>query len=1082
MLNRIRRLVSRSGAVAAITFLALPAISSAQTATVQGRVTDPSGGVVPAARVSAKNVSSGVAVSTVTNDQGTYNIPFLQPGDYTISAEKEGFKTGVSSNVRLAIDQTAGIDIPLSVGETTQSVEVQSSAELMQTQTALVGQDIDTKTVSTLPLNGRDYTQLVTLGAGAAPNNYSRAKNGFTLNGSQTFQNTMLLDGIDNNNYVLGTDTGNINALTPSVDAIQEFRVESGNYGAQYGRAAGGVVIASIKSGTNQLHGALFEYLRNDALDANDFFANRAGLRKPPLRRNQFGATLGGPVIRNRSFFFVSYQGERQTSSQSGATTVPTSAMVSGNFLGLAPIYNPFAVRNGVRPQFSGNLIPANLLDPVGVKLAALYPAPNLPGTVNNYGYNQSLLNNADELDSRFDEQITKKDLAFFRYSRGITESDQGSVFPSPGNGGSGFGQYPLNQPVRAWSLAIGETHIFTPALVNEIHLGYTHLDSTGVGPETQPLFNQFGIKGITPLPGLNGLPQITLAGYSSLGDRNFNPNPKLVQVGQLNDTISWNHGDHNVKFGGQVLLTHNFAGTSNNARGSMNFSGQFTSQIPGVGAGSPIADLLLGQTNTAAISTPLVGRLRNQYYGMFVDDTWRITPKLTLDLGLRWELQTPLFERDNRMTDFNLDPKSPTFGTLVPATDGGFQQRTFSSLDKNNFAPRVGLVYRINPKTVVRSGFGIFYGGLGYQDIAHSGAANPPNFLSVTIPSSTNASASSLILSNGYPPSILTAGNVVNPNLFSVSEAFPMPTTDEWNISVERQLPGSNVLTVSYVGNSTSHLMGDIDRNAPPPGPGAINPRRPFPQYGAIVYQSPYAHSTYHGLQVTFQRRFTNGFSLLSTYSWSHALDNVLSNEDNVGGALSQNPYDTDAEKASSGFDVRHKFVTSGIYSIPLGQRNGLLGTQAIERAILGGWQVGGIFVAQGGHPLTLAASPNPANSTTPERPNRICSGDLPSGQRSANQWFQVSCYALPTPYTYGNASRGTVISPGLVNVDAFVARSFAIREQINLQFRGEFFNITNSVHSGAPGLTIGTATAGRITSDASPNRQIQFALRLVF
>ncbi|MDQ2900276.1 MAG: TonB-dependent receptor, partial [Acidobacteriota bacterium] len=893
---------------------------------------------------------------------------------------------------------------------------------------------------------------------------------------------TMLLDGIDNNNYILGTDTGNINALTPSVDAIQEFRVESGNYGAQYGRAAGGVVIVSIKSGTNQIHGAAFEYLRNDAFDANDFFANRAGLARPPLRRNQFGGTVGGPVIRNRSFFFVSYQGQRQTSSQSGVTTVPTAAMTQGNFAGLAPLYNPLNVVNGVRGQFPGNVIPANLLDPVGLKLAALYPAPNLSGLVSNYGFNQRFTYNADEIDSRFDEQIGRNDIAFFRYSRGITENDQGAVFAPPGSGGSGFGQYPLNQPIRAWSAVVGETHIFTSSLVNELHAGYTHLDSTQIGPETEPLFAQFGIKGVPPLPGLNGLPQIAVTGFSALGDRNFNPNPKLVQVGQFNDTLSWNRGRHNWKFGGQALLTHDFAGTSNNGRGSLNFSGQFTSQTPGTGSGSAVADLLLGQTSTAAITTPLIGHLRNRYYGAFVEDNWRVTPKLTLDLGLRYDLQTPLFERDNRMTNFDLSPQSSIYGTLVPAMSGDIQKRSFSALDTNNFAPRLGLAYHVTPKTVVRSAFGIFYGGLGYQDIAHSGVANPPNFLSVSVPSSTNAAVSNLVLSNGYPAGILTPAHIANPNLFSVSKNFPLPATDEWNIGVERQLPGNNVLTVSYVGNATSHLMGDVDLNAPPPGPGAINPRRPFPQYGNIIYQSPYAHSTYHGFQATLQRRFSNGFSLLATYGWSHSLDNILSNEDNVGGAIPQDAHNTRAEKASSGFDVTHKFVTSGIYDIPFGKAGGMLSGSAFARALLGGWQLGGIFIAQGGHPLTIIASPNPANTTTPERANRLCDGSLGTDKRAVDRWFQVSCFALPAPYTYGNASRGVIRSPGLVNLDALIDRNFAIRERLNLEFRTEFFNLTNSVHFGSPGLTIGTPQAGRITSDAAPNREIQFALRLVF
>ncbi len=1065
---------------ALILFALYSSLAFAQTASIQGSVTDQSGAVVPNATITVANTDTGVRQTTTTNGQGIYVVPFLQPGNYSVKVERQGFEAATRPGVKLVINQSAGIDFTLQLGSSTQTVAVSADAEILQTQDASVGQDVDSKTISTLPLNGRDYTQLVTLAAGAAPNTNSRAKNGFTLNGSRTFQNTILLDGIDNNNYILGTDTGNINALTPSVDAIQEFKLETGNYGAQYGRAAGGVIIVSIKSGTNALHGSAFEYLRNDKLDANDFFANRNGLKRPPLRRNQFGATLGGPVVKNRSFFFVSYQGERQTSSSSGATTVPTPAMVHGDFSGVASVYNPFALVNGKRQQFPNNMIPTNLLDPSGAKLAALYPAPNLSGLVNNYGFNQPLTLNADELDSRFDEQITSKDLAFFRYSRGITESDQGSVFASPGNGGSGFGQYPLNQPIRGWSAATGETHIFSPTVVNEFHAGYTHLDSTQIGPETEPLFGQFGIGGVPPLDGLNGLPQITLAGFSSLGSRNFNPNPKLVQVSQLNNTVSWIKGKHNLKAGFQMLLTHNYAGTSNNARGSMNFNGQYTSETPGKGTGSAIADLLLGQTNTAAISTPLIGRLRNRYYGFFIDDTWRLTAKLTLNAGVRYDLQTPLFERDDHIGNFDLDQSSATYGTLVAASSGGIASRSFVQLDKNNFAPRLGLAYQVTPKTVVRGAFGIFYGGLGYQDIAHSGSANPPYFLSVSIPSATNSALSNMVVSNGYPAGILVPANVQNPNLFSIASSYPMPATDQWNFSVEQQIPANVVVTLAYVGSSTSHLMGDVDLNAPPPGPGAINPRRPFPQFGTIVYQSTYGHSTYNGLQLTVQRRFTKGFSLLSTYTWSHSLDNVLNNEDGVGGSVTQDPHNTAAEKSSAGFDVRHRFVSSVIYEVPLGRSGHLLGDHALSRAVLGGWQLGGILVAQSGHPLTPGVSPNPSNSTTPERPDRVCDGN--TGNGNIDQWFQVSCFALPAAYTYGNSARGTILSPGLVNFDGMLARSFAIGERVRLDFRAEAFNLTNSAHFGAPNTTIGTAQVGKITSTASPNRQLQFAARLVF
>ncbi len=1054
---------------------------AAQTATVQGRVTDPTGAVAPGAKITITNARSGVKSTTTSNTQGAYTMPFLQPGTYDILVKSPGFKPALRSGVALDVDQTAGIDFALQVGEASQTVEVQGGAPLLQTETASLGQTIDNKTLFTLPLNGRDYTQLVTLGAGAVQNTYSRAKNGFSLNGSETFQNTMLLDGVDNNNYILGTDSGNINALTPSVDAIQQFKVETSNYSAQYGRSAGGVVSVSIKSGTNEIHGDAFEFLRNDALDANDFFANRTGLARPPLRRNQFGGTVGGPVIKNRSFFFLSYQGTRQTSSNSGATTAPTPAMVGGNF-GSKAIYDPFSLSGGVRAPFPNNVIPANLFDPSGAKLAALYPAPNLPGLVNNYAYNQTELNNGDELDSRFDEQLTNNDTMFVRYSRGTGEIDQGSVFHGPGNGGGGFGQYPIDQPLLAYSIVVSETHIFGPALVNEFHIGYTHNESNQLSPATSPLFQQFGINGIPPLAGLDGLPQIGLTAFSALGDRTFAPNPKLVQVGQLNDTMSWIHGNHTVTYGGQVLLSHDYAGTSNGARGSLSFNGQFTSQVPGKGAGSALADLLLGQTNSAGLTTPLVGRLRDSYYGLFINDSWRVNPKLTLNFGVRYDLQTPLWERDNRMASFDFFPGSPGYGTLIDATSGSFLARTFSNLDTNNFAPRLGLAYQLDSKTVIRGAYGVFYGGLGYQDIAHSGSANPPYFMSVSAPSATSAPLSNLVLSQGFPPGLLSTTNLKNPNLFALSPQFPMPMVNQWNFAVERQLPGDSVLTVSYVGSSTSHLMGDNNINSPPPGPGAINPRRGFPQYGDIIFQTPYGHATYEALQATFQKRYSSGLSILADYTWSHAMDNVLNNEDNVGGGVPQNPLDWALEKADSGFDVPQHFVASVIYQLPVGAQGKLLGGSRVSRAVFGGWQVGGIFVDQSGFPLTPTVSPNPSNTTTPARPNRVCNGNLSGSAQTLNQWFQVSCFAPAAPYTYGNSARGVIRSPGMANLDALVDRNFTLTERMNLEFRSEFFNFTNSAHFGRPDMVIGTPQAGRITSDIAPNREIQFALRLMF
>lgn len=1059
--------------------LASPAFGQI-SATVSGRVTDQTGAVVPGAKVTATDVNTGAKATTRTNTQGSYAIPFLQPGTYDVSAAKSGFKPMVRSQVKLDVGQVARIDFAMQLGQVRQTVEVKGGAPMLETETSSLGQQIGSETIESLPLNGRDYIQLVTLSAGSSPNSYSRASNGFSLNGGDTFQTSLLLNGVSNNNYILGTDTSSLQAVRPSVDAIQEFKVETANYSAQYGHAAGGIVSVAIKSGTNHLHGDAFEFLRNDKLDATDFFANRSGLSNPPLKRNQFGGTLGGPVIHNRTFFFVSYEGTREVSSQTGTTTLPTPQMINGNF-GSEAIYDPLNVVGGVRQEFTNNTIPAKRIDPVAANLAALYPAPNLPGTVNNFVTNIPISQPTDQYAGRFDQNFSERDKLFVVYTRGVTTIHQGSFFASPGNGGNGFGQFPLTKTPRAYSFAVGETHIFNPELVNEFHAGYNHNESNQIGPEDSPLFSQFGINGVPPLSGLNGLPMICLTGYSCLGDRTFNPNPKLVQISQANDTVSWVHGNHNIAFGGSLMFIHNYAGTSHNARGNIHFNGQFTSQTPGQGRGSAFADFLLGQTNSATLTTPLVGRLRSRNYGIFVNDSWRVTHALTLNLGLRYNLQTPMVERDNRLWNFVLDPQSSNYGTTVQAASGGYLQRGFSNLNLNNIAPRIGLAYQLNSKTVIRSAFGVFYGGLGYQDIAHSGAANPPGFLSISFPTSTTAATSNFVLSTGFPPDTLNPQRVVNPNAFALSANFPWPTVDQWNFSVQRQMPGSSVLTIAYVGSSSSYLLSDNQMNSPLPGPGAIQPRRPFPNFGSILLQTPYSHSTYHSLQARLERRFRNGLSLLATYTYSHALDGVASNEDSFA-SVPQNPLDIAAEKSSSDFDHRHRFVASGIYQLPMGRTSGFLGGSGASRAIFGGWEIGGIFTAQSGHPMTPSVSPNPANTGNPARPDRLCNGNLSGSQRSIDHFYDVACFTPAAPFTYGNSARGVLTSPHFVNLDALLDRTFKVRESVSLEFRAEFFNFTNTAHFGTPDLTVNQPQAGTITSTSSPSREIQFGLRLRF
>jgi hypothetical protein len=1062
--------------------LVFVATALAQTAQVTGRISDASGAVVPGAQISLTNQATGFKRETVTNEEGYYTIPLLQPGNYEISVRKDGFKPIIQSWITLQVEQVARLDFNLETGAVNETVMVTSTGPLLERETSSVGQVIENKTIVTLPLNGRNYSQLVALMPGSTPNQGSRATDGISLNGNRTFQNTYLIDGVDNNNYILGVDTNSTQALRPSVDAIQEFKVESANYSAEYGRSAGGIISLAIKTGTNEFHGSAFEFLRNDKLDANNWFSNRANLNRPPLRYNQFGGTFGGPVIKNHTFFFASYQGTRDKRSRTGTTTVPTAEMIRGNF-GSINIYDPANVESGARVQFTNNIIPDARIDPVGRRLAALYPAPNQPGSVNNYVANVSITDYADQLDLRGDHSFRSSDTMFVRYSWSDREITLGSFFAPPGNGGNGFGDYPLIQLPKAWSIAGGETHIFSTSLVNELRIGFTRNKSDQLSPASQSLYDQFGIKGVPQFEGLNGLPTFTVTNFASLGDRTFAPNPKRVGVFQLSDNLSWTRGNHGIRFGGDLRLRQNFAGTSNIARGSLTFSGQFTSRVPGTGTGSAVADLLLGLTSAAQLSTRLLGDFRDRYYGFYANDTWRVTPKLTLNLGLRYELQTPMWDADNKIANFDLNPGSSTYGTLVNAKDGGIRERSFSNLDKNNFAPRLGFSYAIDQKTIMRGSFGVFYGGLGYQAIAQTGAGNIPFAVNINNVSATTADNSSLILSNGFPANFLDPAQAVNPAAVAYPEHFPLAEIYQWNLNVQRELRGQMVFSVAYVGSSSAYMRGYNDVNAPPPGAGAINPRRPFPTFGAISYVSPFAHSTYHALQAKVERRFSNGFSLLSAYTWSHTIDNSVDGEDTGNGAVNpQDPRDTNAEKASASIDLRHRWVTSAIYDLPFGRKSGWLSQNAATRAILGGWQLGGIFNLQSGFPLSPIVNPNPANTTTTARPNLLRDPNLLRGERTVDRWYDPTAFATPTQFNFGNSARNVIRAPGLVNLDLLIARNFQVTERFRIEFRSEMYNATNSVHFGRPNAQTNAAQAGRITATQIPNRQVQFGLRLVF
>jgi hypothetical protein len=1049
----------------------------AQNAQITGRVTDQSDAVVPGAEVSATNQQTALMRNAIANSDGYFTILYLPPGTYKIAVKKDGFKSIERLNVILNVDQVARLDFTLEAGAVTDAVTITSDAPLLNSETASVEQVVDNKTVVTLPLNGRNYTQLMALAPGAQPNPRSRAADAVQLNGQRAFQTTYLIDGMDNNNYIIGADSGTTQAVRPSIDAIQEFRVESSNFSAEYGRSSGGVVNVAIKSGTNELHGTAFEFLRNDALDASDFFTNRSGLKKPPYRFNQFGGTLGGPLVKNKLFLFGSYQGTLIRTARTAITTVPTADMKRGIFP--SPVYDPFTLNSTTltRQPFANNTIPQARWDAVGAKLIQLYPNPNLPGLTNNYAGQIRTQTDDHQVDVRGDYVLSSKDTLFARFSRNNRDNNQGSLFGAPGYGGTFFVDQPVLIPSSAWSVVGGHNRVFSPTWANDLRLGYTHNQSNHLSPSTDSLYSQFGFLGVPGSDTIPGLPTILASGYSVLGDRLFEPNERYGNILYLTDNVTWTRGTHSMRFGGETRLVRQFYGGGEPgaglSRGLYVITGLLTGQRVGL-PGSAMADLLLGQTTQVRIAASPNVDIPNYNYGFYFNDTWKTTPNLTLQLGVRYEVQSPGWESNQKAVNFDLNPGSPTYGTLVNAKDGSIRDRSFVNLDKNNFAPRLGLAYRLNDKTVIRAAAGIFYGGLGQFNTT---VGNLPLFVTISTPINVVLVPPTQQLQAGLPAGILDPKNAVGASAEFWPEDRPILETYQWNLSVQRELPGNFAITASYVGSGTSHLLGGRNINQPLPGTTAI----PFPQFGAVSENSPFAHATYHSLQTKVERRFSNGVSLLSSWTWSHAIDGIPTNEDLTTVLGPQDPNNLSLEKASSAIDIRHRWVTSAIYDLPIGRKDRWLGDNAVARAVLGGWQLGGIFVTQTGLAFTPGVTRTVADGLS-LRPNLLRDPNLSDSQRSVDRWFDPTAFAAPAVGAIGTAGRNILRGPGLTNLDLLVSRSFRLTETKRLDFRAEFFNALNKTHLGLPNATIDQPTAGRITSVQAPPRQIQFGLKFVF
>jgi hypothetical protein len=725
-------------------------------------------------------------------------------------------------------------------------------------------------------------------------------------------------------------------------------------------------------------------------------------------------------------------------------------------------IYDPATLQtvNGVsvRDPFPGNKIPSNRWDPVAAKLIALFPLPNQTGP-RNFVWNPSSTTTSDQINSRVDYRPGDKDQIFGRYSQLDSPSLAPPNLPAPAN-------LPVTTSDKTHGLAGSWIHSLSPTMLNELRYGFNRVQiilSTGTQVNDEGIPNSLA-------PGVQGPPGIAITGLTGLGAQGNIPINKLSETHEIADTLTIIRGRHSLKAGFDYRLISPFTNSTLSGKGSLTFNGAYTQSPTSRGnTGAPFGDFLLGLAQTGTVGSRIVAEEQSSVWSGYFQDDWKVTPRLTLNLGLRYEVATPSVEAHNQQANFIYAPGSPLYGTLAIAGQNG-NSRELIRTDRNNFAPRFGFAWQAQDKTVIRGGYGIFYGqDEGYGVVARM-VGNPPFFVAVAFPSDQLSPL--LTLSGGFPANAVDPRNAKNPNAVGNPQDFPLPYVQQWGLTIQRELPGSWVVEAAYTGNLALKLNGARDVNQPLPGPGAINPRRPFPLYGSVRAIEPLNRSTYEGLNLRAEHRYSRGFTTIAAYTWGHAIDiaSSINGEDDYS-VLPQNSYNLQLERGDAAFDIRRRLAISAIWDLPFG-----------HGMVLGGWSVEGVAETETGRPFNVIMSTDASNTGATERPNRIASGYLPDNQRTINHWFDTAAFVAPAQYTFGNSPRNALHGPGRVNLDLAVHRQFAIRERIRLSFRAEAFNAANHPQFSNPNATIGNSLAGVISSTIVPQRQVQLGLRLTF
>jgi Carboxypeptidase regulatory-like domain len=1039
-------------------------------ATLRGIVTDTSGAVIRKATVEVTNTEKGISRTILTDDNGEYDVPQLAPQTYSIIVTAPGFKTQVRNQYTLQTAQEARLNFKLTVGESTQEVVVNANASLLQTEDIGASEVIDEKKVEELPQNGRNVFYLALLAANVyAPIGSTT----YSVAGNPSVNNNYLLDGVQNNDRTTGSPT-----LKPSEDGIQEFRILTGQYAAEYGRQSGGQVIMTSKSGDNNFHGTAYDYVRDNVTDARNFFSTT---ELPPFTQNQFGASVGGPIKKNHTFFFGTYEGLRQTKDAVSVSTVPTDLERSGDFSQLVTTANPNPITINGTPTTT---VPVNLITPTSEALLQYVPAPNTGnGLSNNYTFNSVSSQNYDQFSVRADQVLTPKDTFFSTYQFYNSYTVTAGSLPLFGS----------TAPARDQVISVAEDHSFTPHLINEARIGYNRWVALNISQAnslgdviSKVGIPQGGTNGLAPTtPATGGVPYVTLTGYATFGTASNLPQSRWDNTFNYVDSLTWDLGKHTFKTGFDIehFYKHSFFVTDNT--GAFTFNGQFT--------GNAFADYLIGglRTTQFALGDPNQHPYTNaaSFYGQ---DQWKVSPNLTLDLGVRYELFTPQKERNNKLGTFDttdgtlLDGQgdrysvNPATGNLLKVGSANLGDTLYNQ-PHLNFAPRVGFDYRLfNDTAVIRGGYGIYYDQLvvGNGEYQNYGLG-PPYIL---IKSYTNqVGAAPATWNDPFPTGV--SGGSISP--YGINENLPTPYRQQWSLGVQKEVIKNFLVEVSYLGSNGSHLPLRYNINQPTPGPGAIQGRRPYDLWSTVTWLNDVGTSSYNALTLRAERRYANGFSFLTSLNYAKSLDQGTTAS---SGTSPQNPLDLRAEWGPSSYDARLRYIATFVDELPFGKgRRFLADSNPVIRSIVGGWEATAILTLQTGNPFNVTSSKDISNTGAANRPFQI--GNPAAGApHTLKEWFNTAAFTTANPagagiYAYGNTRRDNVRGPGVENTDVGVFRSFRITERVHTQIRAEAFNALNHPSFSNPSSDANSpATFGVISSTASTARQLQFAGKVIF